>query len=80
MSFVASTLAQSASNPRGRLQLMSGWGRRLGTAGPDEHWSCITCSTSFPVIADVIRCNGHIIDLCPWCRSDSAPWTNGRGL
>ena len=18
--------------------------------------------------------------LCPWCREDSAPWTNGRGL
>lgn len=26
-----------------------------------------------------IRCNGHIIDQCPWCRPDSHPWTAGRG-
>lgn len=26
-----------------------------------------------------IRCNGHSITLCPWCRVDSKPWTAGRG-
>lgn len=26
-----------------------------------------------------IRCNGHRIALCPWCRVDSKPWTAGRG-
>lgn len=26
-----------------------------------------------------IRCNGHRITLCPWCRADSKPWTAGRG-
>ena len=24
-------------------------------------------------------CNGHEINLCPTCRPDSKPWTNGRG-
>jgi len=64
----------------GTLVMMAGWGRRLGIAGPNEHWTCPTCSTTFPVIGGAIRCNGHTITLCPWCRSDSAPWTRGRGL
>lgn len=63
----------------GRLFLAPGWSRRLGVDGPDVHWTCMTCHVSYPEINGQIRCNGHVIDLCPTCRVDSAPWKNGRG-
>lgn len=64
----------------GTLTLQCGWGLRLGIAGPDTHYTCITCGTSYPQINNFIRCNGAAITLCPWCRADSAPWKHGRGL
>lgn len=41
---------------------------------------CVDCGTTYPVIRDTAMCNGHKIDLCPWCRPDSRPWFRGRGL
>lgn len=40
------------------------------------YWRCTDCHDDFPGR----QCNGHHIVLCPWCRQDSKPWTNGRGL
>jgi hypothetical protein len=51
----------------------------LGLLGPWDYYKCANCSTSFPEIDGEIRCNGHAIELCPWCRADSAPWRKGRG-
>ena len=54
-----------------------------------EHYGCVDCDTLYPVLVDYdedwnetreIKCNGHAITLCPWCRPDSEPWKNGRGL
>lgn len=54
-----------------------------------EFVQCADCKTDFPKMPDrtpeaygfgVPMCNGHMISLCPWCRPDSKPWTNGRGL
>lgn len=61
-----------------------------------EFVKCVTCGEEFPILernnyATCIQdgyividrrpsCNCHVITLCPWCREDSAPWTNGRGL
>ena len=50
-------------------------------------YKCIDCDTEFrlipedvkyPLESEGIRCNGHKIKLCPWCRPDSKPLTNGR--
>lgn len=41
---------------------------------------CFTCKTPYVVIEHRVMCNGHNITLCPFCRVDSAPWTNGRGV
>lgn len=54
--------------------------KRLGIDGPNQWHRCITCGTEFPEIGGEIRCNGHTIDLCPFCRTDSRPWSRGRGL
>lgn len=44
-----------------------------------QFFQCVDCDSNYPVIDDKINCNGAVIELCPWCRSDSKPWTNGRG-
>jgi hypothetical protein len=41
-----------------------------------HYWRCVDCGSDYAAG----RCNGHEIGLCPWCRPDSKPWTNGRGL
>ena len=50
-----------------------------GQDGADAMYKCCDCGTEYPFINERIRCNGHEITLCPWCREDSKPWTNGRG-
>lgn len=40
---------------------------------------CVDCLTVYQTIQGATRCNGHVISLCPWCRPDSKPYTNGRG-
>lgn len=48
-----------------------------------EYFRCVDCGTEYPTTSTNkgfgVSCNGHLIDLCPWCRPDSKPWTNGRG-
>ncbi len=43
---------------------------------------CDDCATTFTAnVGRPFTINGTINDgLCPWCRSDSKPWTHGRGL
>ena len=42
-----------------------------------RYYECVDCGTRYPDA----RCNGKETGgLCPWCRPDSKPWTNGRGL
>lgn len=51
-------------------------------------YKCVDCGTEFPEIKNLevfpptvaIKCNDADINLCPWCRPDSKPWTNGRGV
>jgi hypothetical protein len=47
-----------------------------------DRWECVDCKTEFirNPNADKPNCNGVKIDLCPWCRPDSKPWKNGRGI
>ena len=40
---------------------------------------CDDCDTQFYSFAGIIKCNSHIIQLCPWCRPDSKKWHHGRG-
>jgi hypothetical protein len=40
---------------------------------------CNACGTEFPLIKGTIRCNGQVIEECPWCRPGSMLWTAGRG-
>ncbi|TYO96742.1 hypothetical protein EDC39_11230 [Geothermobacter ehrlichii] len=44
--------------------------------------TCPECGTDFPLDArrGIPRCNGVLINRCPWCREDSRPWRNGRGI
>ena len=45
-----------------------------------DWYVCVDCGTEYPQAdSGSTMCNGHIIDLCPWCRPDSAPWKHGRG-
>lgn len=44
-----------------------------------QEFVCINCDTAYHTLGDTAFCNGHIIDLCPWCREDSKPWWRGRG-
>ena len=48
--------------------------------GKTEFYGCIDCSTWYVVVNKKIRCNGHTITKCPWCREYSEPWKNGRGV
>lgn len=57
---------------------------------------CVDCGTLYPhakqgpcVIHPLVDgitetqsavCNGVEISLCPWCRPDSQPWKNDRGI
>ena len=42
---------------------------------------CLDCRTQFHVDIQLKPvCNGAQIELCPWCREDSKPWKNGRGI
>lgn len=49
--------------------------RRMG-GGLYNYWACVDCKAEYPDG----RCNGQPIGLCPWCREDSQPWKNGRGI
>lgn len=45
------------------------------------HKQCIDCNTVFLVNGKgKTMCNNKKIVLCPWCRPDSIPWKNGRGI
>lgn len=51
------------------------------------YYSCVDCKTTYPaadgLIAEISKlamCNSHPIKVCPWCRPDSKPWMNGRGI
>jgi len=57
-------------NPRG---IMYG-------AGPLLMRRCIDCGTEYLHLDNKTICNGKEITRCPWCRPDSKPWTNGRGI
>ena len=42
---------------------------------------CLDCHTQYHIGLDLKPiANGASIELCPWCREDSKPWKNGRGL
>ncbi len=43
---------------------------------------CDDCGTTFTAnLGRPFTINGVMNDgLCPWCRPDSEPWKNGRGL
>jgi hypothetical protein len=58
----------------GRLKYLTEY-----AADGHDLYRCLDCRTVYPVISGKIRCNGHVIRLCPWCRPDSRPWTSGRG-
>lgn len=61
----------------GRLK-SKGWGKLSGQRV--EVFECEDCTTRFTrEPSRSMTCNGHVIDLCPWCRPDSKPWTKGRG-
>lgn len=51
-----------------------------------DHVHCNNCGTAFILVynpktkTDAPSCNGHFIEVCPWCREDSRPWHDGRGV
>lgn len=45
-----------------------------------EYYQCVDCCTEYPRIDGAVQCNGHPIELCPWCRTDTKEWQNGRGI
>lgn len=78
----------------GTLVLASSY-QYLGLVGPFDYYRCVSCNSEYPAkypeVHSVftplierphpdIRCNGHSIKLCPWCRVDSKPWSAGRGV
>lgn len=53
----------------------------LGLWETFEWYVCVDCGTDYPrERGGAISCNGKVIYLCPWCRPDSKPWKNGRGI
>lgn len=34
------------------------------------YYACVDCDTLFPIVGGEVMCNGHAINLCPWCRCD----------
>ena len=63
--------------PRGALANV---GRKWHGRVKVDYVRCVTCETLYPVEHCVPWCNGHRITACPWCRRDTAPWRNGRGI
>lgn len=53
---------------------------KLGGYFEYRWWKCSRCGTQYPEILGEIRCNSHTIEKCPWCKPDSAPWKDGRGI
>ena len=53
--------------------------KRLGDSPRFDWYECDDCETLFRTEGGQMRCNGHVISVCPWCRPDSEPWKNGRG-
>lgn len=52
----------------------------LGAFMEYEWFRCVDCGAGFPrEDYGSTKCNGIVINLCPWCRPDSEPWKNGRG-
>ena len=54
---------------------------------PGCHYECVDCRTIYPEDTErpltptiTILCNNTIITLCPWCRPDTEPFKNGRGI
>ena len=45
-----------------------------------RYFRCDKCKTDYPVIGGILKCNGHIIDDCPWCKPNSETWKGGRGI
>jgi len=51
-----------------------------------EYYKCKDCGTEFPSTPRSCEegakamCNNTPINVCPWCRPDSKPFTKGRGL
>ena len=46
----------------------------------DDGAHCKDCDTNYWINPNGrVQCNGYLIELCPECRIDSKPWTNGRG-
>jgi hypothetical protein len=70
---------EGATLMKGNLRLIRGYAW-LGRQRPFDFFECQECKTTFPSIDGQIRCNGRVIDRCPWCREDSEPWKNGRGI
>lgn len=75
--------ASSFSVPKektGRLEEI-GCIKMGGPGGQRLDWvQCVDCKTDFPILKGRPSCNGHAIEKCPWCRPDSAPWKDGRGI
>lgn len=60
-----------------------------------EFVRCVNCATEYPILTEYQynasmlpigaaktgpKCNGYFITECPFCREDSEPWKNGRGI
>ena len=55
--------------------------KNLGAWSRFEWYRCIDCGTEYPrESGSSTMCNGKVISVCPWCRPDSAPWKDGRGV
>ena len=63
--------------------------RLSGVKVVTNFYMCKDCKTMFPTFCRSTgkeiyfvkpNVNGWKIDLCPWCRPDSKPWKNGRGI
>lgn len=80
---VSAKLMMTTEAKTGRLKKLEHTGRH-----DHAHYECVDCGTRYPVLVEydeewnttqTIKCNGHPITLCPWCRPDSEPWKNSRG-
>lgn len=52
---------------------------------PVNVWQCGGCGTDYVQLvtwegSEPLTINGYVTELCPWCRSDSAPGAFGRGV
>ncbi|MEK9809289.1 MAG: hypothetical protein VW362_02500 [Candidatus Nanopelagicales bacterium] len=44
-------------------------------------YRCVTCRDEYLAPRGrALTINGWLVSLCPWCRTDSKPWINGRGI